>query len=403
MFLCIIESGIQDGEAWFGIGTFIFRQVCRHWNEVAVRFPQLWVRWPASSTEAWPLFNARSKGAPLFLTWRPCYPSDSCPDVLKDPALPGRVRQLYFSGSSEQLGQLIDGFGSSSPINVSSLRLGITFRVQGHLACVLPFSFPKLSRLQIGNFQPDSSSPIFTTSNLTSLNLSFHDDTGLRYTLAQLSRILQKHPNLRELDLKDGATPQAESPEAPVPCVLPRLADLKLHSTPGRILGLINLIGMSSPLHNVVLHFRYPRDPTVPALVDAVKKILAAYYECKGLDHSRKADCLTVELRSRGLCDPLTFVARSHSPPTSNPQPILKLQFSDSDKLSELLSLFPLDDVQEFTADGLKFSSDEYCTVLQRMKGLLHLSLTELDFRPVLEVINSYDPGASKRGTGTSH
>ena len=47
------------------------------------------------------LFSARSKEAPLFVTWRPYdYPVPRH-DVLKDPAVPPRIRRLDFSGNDK--------------------------------------------------------------------------------------------------------------------------------------------------------------------------------------------------------------------------------------------------------------------------------------------------------------
>ncbi|KAF9642827.1 hypothetical protein BDM02DRAFT_3124127 [Thelephora ganbajun] len=194
VFLCIVESSIRYDDTYFDCGTFRFRQVCRHWNEVAIGLPQLWVRRVANATKAWPLFNERSKGAPLFLTWRPYSLSASCQDILKIPAFPGRIRQLGFCRSSEQLEHLFSAFNSSPPSNASSIQLRIApydeLGSQDHLARFLPFLFPKLSKLDIENFRPDPLSPVFTTSNLTSLKLHFPYGTKPRYTLAQFSQIL---------------------------------------------------------------------------------------------------------------------------------------------------------------------------------------------------------------------
>jgi len=43
VYLYVTMAGIQYGNAKFATGTFNSPQVCRHWNEVAVMFPQLWV------------------------------------------------------------------------------------------------------------------------------------------------------------------------------------------------------------------------------------------------------------------------------------------------------------------------------------------------------------------------
>jgi len=323
VFLCIVESSLQHNDTSYAKGTFRFREVCKHWNKVAVGSPQLWVRWASGAVKAWPLFNARSKDAPIFLTCRR-HTLASSRNLLMDPAVLKRIHRLDVVGTSEQLERLLSGFGSNPPLNASSIRLQTAMSEtevdsREHLAPLLPFSFPNLSKLHIVNFQPDFSSSLLTTSNLTSLKLSFYCGIRPRYNLAQFSRILQKQPNLQELDLDDGAMPRVDSSEAPVPITLPRLADLKLRGTAECFLGLVNLIGTSSPLHNVAFHFCYPRDQNVPALVDVVKKILAAYYECEGLDRPRKADHLTVESRPGGITTPWpSSLGRAPVPPLSH-------------------------------------------------------------------------------------
>ena len=168
MFLRVIESSLQDDDTRFTTRTFRFRQVCRHWNEVAVGFPQLWVRWASGAFKAWPLFNARSKEAPIFLTWQTYHIPASGLDVLADSTIPGRIRQLDFIGTSEQLEQVLSTFNSNPPSNTLSIRLQTTKHLlatkddtEEHLARFLPFSFPKLSKLDIKNFQPDPP-PLFS-------------------------------------------------------------------------------------------------------------------------------------------------------------------------------------------------------------------------------------------------
>ena len=323
-----------------------------------------------------------------------------------DPTVPRRIRQLDFSCNSERLEYFLRAFDSNPPSNASSIRLQITPRnalpvPRDHLASFLPFSFPQLSKLDFGNLRPDPSSPLLTTSNLTSLKLCTSDGAGPPYTLAQLSEILQKHPNLRELDLKGATAPQAESREAPVPLVLPQLADLSLCSTSSCILGIINLIDMSSPLHNVVLHFHYPSNHDIPVLVSATKEILAAYYECEGLGHPRKANYLSVVLPRRIDQDHLVITARSCSAPTPSPQPTLELRFDRTDHPLDVLQLFPLIDTQEFIAEGLDLSPTGYHTILQKMGGVSRLELSRLKIGPVLAALKPSNWGTSKRATGT--
>jgi hypothetical protein len=402
VFLCILESGLVPNNLGLAVGTFTFRCVCKHWNDVAVECPQLWIRWTPRSVRAWPLFNARSKGAPIFLTWRPYHIPTSGRDTLADPTIPGRIQQLDFSGTSEDLEQCFGAF-DGPPSNASSIQVHIAlpFARQGtkqgtqdHLARFLSSSFPKLSKLDIYNYQPDSSSSVFTTSNLTSLKLSFPHTTQPRYTLAQLSRILRKHPNLRELDLKDGAMPQVEPPEAPVPLTLSQLAVLELGGTAESILRLVNLIGTSSPLLNVAFRFCYHRNQDVPALVDAVKKILAAYYQCEGLAHPRKASSLVVSGEG-----PLYFVARSRPATASTPRTTLELQFSGATELLKIFPLFPLKNVRELTLKEVTLSPKGYRTILRKVTGVSQLHLSELDIGPVLEALDPGKRGAQERVT----
>ena len=284
VFLCIIESDLEANDTCFGAGTFGFRQVCRHWNEVAIGFPQLWTWWTSGNTKAWHLFKSWSKDAPLVLTWRYHYPS--LQDIPKDPTLPVRIRQLNFSGGSKGLDSLLDALNSGPLSNLSSIQLELPdFRYEeetkDHFACFLPHSFPKLSKLDIEQCRPDSSSPLFTTSNLTSLKLFFHYHSNKPcFTLAQFSKILQRHPNLQELDLGDGTIPRVGSPEILVSITLPQLVDLRLCGMAQCISGFVNTIDMSSPLYNVILYFHHrPGDLQVPTLVNAVKEILAAVRE----------------------------------------------------------------------------------------------------------------------------
>lgn len=386
-------------------GTFRFRRVCKHWDEVAVGSPQLWVRWASGAVRAWPLFNKRSKDSPIFLTWQPHHTPASGRDGLGDPAIPGRIRQLDFSGAREQLEELFGAIDSNPPSMISSIRVHITLhgarqdteQDTQHLTRFLSSSFPRLSKLDIENYQLDCSSSVFATSNLTSLKLSLPYGSRPSYTLEQLSRILQKHPNLRELDLKDGATPRIEPTDAPVPFTLPQLVDLKLRGVAGSILRLIRLIGLSLPLHTIVLHFRHPRNPNVRVLVKTVKKILAAYYKCEGLDRPRKTSYFTVgSIPGLDYVPGVAFVARSHSAHPSIPEPVLQLQFDREDELLNIFPLFPLKDTQEFTIKGLALSSKTYRMMFRKMKGVLHLVLTTLDIGPVLEVLKPRDPGASK-------
>jgi hypothetical protein len=319
-----------------------------------------------------------------------------------DPAIPRNIRQLDFSGDSDQLAHFLGAFDSSPPSNASSVRLQIQIPpwddsepVRGDFTRFLSSSFPKLSILNVGGLLPKPSSAILTTSNLTSLKLFLAYGWKGRYTLAQFSQILQRHPNLQELDLNHEAIPLPDASGTPVRFTLPRLVDLRLHGTKGAILGFIDLIGMSSPLHNVIIHFGFVPDFTPPVLASTMEKILKAYYDCQGLDYPRKVDSLAVSLHLTELC----FDCRSRSAPTSN----LKLQFGTIDDLGlardkvveEILAPFPSGDVQEFAVDGLPITR----RMLQRMKVLSHLRLCNRDRLETIQALGALSLG--NRGAST--
>lgn len=407
VFLSLVESGIGDDDTSFTSGTFDFLRVCRRWNEVAVGFPRLWVWRIPGAVKAWPLFSTRSKGAPLFLTWRSVLPTPA-QDFRMDPTIPERIHRLDFRGNIEPLAQFMDAFNSDAPSSVSSIRFYVInldhSKRTKRLDRFFSSSFPKLVVFDIDGFLPHSSSPIFTTSNLTSLKLRSHCYEKCRYTLSQLSEILQQHPNLQELDLNEYALPLA-GPSVPlVSLVLPRLVDLRLHGSMWGVVGLIDLIGVSSPLHNIDIFIQESHSTPTPTPIGVVKKILAMHYECPGLDCPRTTDHLDISSDSLGYC--LSFDAGSRSTSASHPTPNLKFCFTglgaggayglveDTFPL-----LWPMDDVREFTVGGLKLSADVYRTILQKMGGLLDLRLTVLEIEPVLDVLGVDHQGMCTRAT----
>ena len=385
-FLYVIESGLRKNDTCFDTGTFNFLLVCRRWNEVAVAFPRLWVWWVASAGKAWHLFNARSKDAPLFLTWVSRLP-DSATDAFLDTKASRRIRRLNFFDSRTQLECLLGALDSTSMSITSSIRVVTDYGNKGeHLTRFLSLSFPKLSELDIGNFLPDPSSSIFTTSSLTSLEIYLNEDVEHRYTRSQFSQILQQHPNLQKLTLKAGAIPLAGQSGSPVSVILPQLIDLELDGTGTSIAGFMDLVSMS-PLHNVAIHLEHPHTPTVPALSSAVKQILTAYYDCQGLEYPRKADRLTVELRYE-----LLISAGSFTTPACN----LTLQSWTTTEMfvGTVVSLFPLESTRVFAAEGVDIATDYWRAILQNMKELSELRLNRLDIRPVLEALSFDDEGA---------
>lgn len=131
--------------------------------------------------------------------------------------------------------------------------------------------------------------------------------------------------------------------------VLPRLVDLKLHGTDEAIEQFIDLIGMSSPLHNITIDFEY-KDSSLAARVNITKKFLTIYYGCERLEHLRKATNPTISstLSHSGL------IIGAKSRPTS-PHPIynLELQFRRITPVvvGRIIPLFPLNHVCEYSVE----------------------------------------------------
>ena len=375
VFLHVVRSSLQGGDTYFARGTFDFRLVSKRWNEVAVGFPRLWSLWVASAVKAWPLFNSRSKDGPLTLTWRP-HLSPSTRGILMAPAIPRRTRGLDFSGTIDQLTHFLGVFDSNPPSNVSYIRLQINpydgREPQGRFARLLSLPLPKLSTVNIGNFLPSPSSPIFTTSKLISLKLFLPYQKKGRYTLAQFSEILRQHPTLQELDLNHGAIPIPDVPGTLPLVVLPRLVDLRLHGTNESILGLIDLIGMSSPLHNVAINFCHTPNFTAPDLARTMEKILVAYYNRQELGHPRDVHHLAISYQpDRSL---LTYDARSPSTPTSNLEVRFKLKggFVLGNAAEKAFAFFPSANIREFTLGGFSLTRE----MVLKMGNLVHLRLS---------------------------
>jgi len=295
---------------------------------VAVGSPRLWVRWASNAARAWPLFNARSKDTPISMTWRSRSTVAALAQngILTGLAVPGRIRTLDFSGTSNDLEGLLGASGSSHSSIASSIRLHVTPSegrgTREHAVAFLSLSFPKLSKLDIENFLPDSSSPIFTPSTLASLKLGSPHGGGNHYTRSQFSHILQRHTNLQELHLWQSGIPQAKPSGPSIPVAPPQLVDLRLYGAEATIAGFMDLVSMSSPLHNITIHFESTRTSIIPALASTIKKILTPYYKNQGPDYPRKANSLTIS-KSEGKF--LAFNVGSRSTSASSPTFNLKL------------------------------------------------------------------------------
>jgi len=390
-------AGLQIYRTRFVPGTFNFLRVCRHWNEVAIGSPQLWALWVPGAVKAWPLFQSRSKGAPLFLTWQYGLPKSAL-DFLTDTETPRRFRQLSLVGTHEELGRLVGSLDSDSVSVTSSIWIhdpceeAHSDENGEHLTHFFSLSFPKLSKLELTNPMPNPSSSIFTTSNLTSLKLNISHENRRRHTASRFSQILRQHPNLRELDLRDGAVPVVETPGALTPVFLPQLVDLRLFGEDAIIAEFMRLVDMSSPLHNVFIHFNYTSTPAA-ARVDIIRQIPTAYYECQRLEYPRKVDRFAVSLTSFGY--EVTFNAVSCPTPASRQVSNLTLRFHGAGNAlaEQVIPLFPLKYVREFTAEGLEFVTNSWRWRLGKMEGLLHLQLIHLDVGPVLDALDFDDGG----------
>ena len=393
VFLCIVESGIDNDGTYFAAGTFIFLQVCKHWNEVAVNFPRLWIWRTPGTVGAWPLFSTRSKDAPLSLTWRSQI-SIAVKDIFTGPAI-RKIHRLDFSGTSGQLTRLLEALDSSALSNSSSIRLrtspGKYDKQPDYLVRFLPSSFLKLLELDI-DFLPDPVSPILTTSNLTLLKLHAPNNDN-PHILSQFLQTLQLHPNLQELDLRDGGIPTSESPGPLVLPVLPRLADLRLRGHKRLVVPCLDLISMSSPLHNIVIYVEDADSINDSALTGIMKKILGAYYGCP--DHPRTADSLTIS--SDRYDHDLIFDTESR-PTSSRPTSNLKLHFSAAggNRVAKTFPLFPLKQVREFTAVELCLPVELCRRILQKLERLLHLRLDNLKVRPMLDALRLDDRGVCR-------
>jgi len=363
---------------------------------VAIGSPQLWVLWVPGAVKAWPLFESRSKGASLFLTWRPDLPKFAL-DFLTDTETPRRFRQLSLVGTHEELGRLVGSLDSDSVSVTSSIWIHDPCEETHsdengeHLTHFFSLPFPKLSKLELTNPMPNPSSSIFATSNLTSLKLYLGYEDRRRYTRFEFSQILRQHPNLRELDLGGGAVSVAGTSGALVPVFLPQLADLKLCGKDAIIVGFMELVDMSSPLHNIAINFECTNTPTA-ARVNAVKQTLTTYYECQRLEYPRKFDQLAVSPR-RFIHDLIFNVGSCFTPP-SRQVSNLRFRFdgAGNELAEQVIPLFPLKDIREFTAEGLKFATSSWRLILGKMEGLLHLQVTWLDIGPVLDALD-FDGG----------
>ena len=398
MFLYVVETGLRKEDTAFAAGTFAFLRVCKRWNEIAVGFPQLWVWLISGALKAWDLFKSRSKDAPLFLTWRSRL-LDFVPSILINTEIPSRIRQLDFNGTREELEHILGAFHPRSTSATSSIRLQC-LRSNNHKGEYLTrfffFSFPKLSKLDIGTSLPDSTSSILTTSNLTSLKLNPPINDSHRYTRSQFLQVLQQHPNLKQLDLSAGGLSLAENSGELVPVLLPCLVDLRFCGGDEVIEGFIDLVSMSSPLHNVIIDFQPNHGPVVAAHVNTAKKLLTVYYGCKELEHPRKATHLIASSCMSG--SELKVDAKSHSASASDPIYNLRLQFHGvgTALAQKIIPLFPLKHVREYDISQLDLSTDDCRRTLRRMDGLLCLRLGNMDTGPVLNALDLIDEGVHR-------
>ena len=385
VFLYVVEAGLRGEDTYFAIATFAFLQVCKRWNEVALACPQLWVWWIPGTFKAWHLFKSRSKDAPLFLTWNEDLPAaESARTVLMELEPPKRIRQLDFTGTAHQFERTLNVLDSRAVSTTLSIRLRtFRFEEEERLAHFFSLPFPNLSELDVMTFLPDPTSPIFITSNLTSLKLNIPRHCNSHYTQSQLLQVLQQNRNLQQLDFKAGALPLDGDSGGSVPVLLPRLVDLRLHGTNeviDRFLGLVRM--SSSPLHKIAIDFQNDYYHNTEPIVNTTQKLLTAYYGRKELQCQRKVSHIAL------LAEEGTVSAKNDSThPTSSLE--LKFQSNEDELLQKVTPLFPLDHIHDCTAGGLYLATDAWREILLRMEGLSHLRLENVNNGSVLGALGS--------------
>ena len=324
------------------------------------------------------------------------------PNTLTDTVKGRRIRQLDFNGTRQQLEQILGTLDSRSTSTTSSIRLRCPCYEKNdngeHLARLFSLSFPKLSKLDINTSPPDPTSPVLATSNLTSLKLDLAYNDDRCYTQSQFLQVLQQHPNLKQLHLRTGGFPSVENSGGLVPVVLPHLVDLRLYGVDEVIDGFIDLVSMSSPLHNVTIDFERNNAPSVAAHENTAKKILTVYYGCKELEYPRKVTHLTIS--SPPSCH-LTIGAKSHSTSAHRPTYNLELRFHGmrGALVQKVIHFFPLKHVRKYTVERFDPPADDWRRTLRRMKGLLHLRLDSVNIVPVLNTLNLINEGVHREVT----
>jgi len=162
-------------------------------------------------------------------------------------------------------------------------------------------------------------------------------------------------------------------------------------------LEFIDFIGMSSPLHDVIICVDRGPIFTIPDLTNTMKKVLVAYFECQELNYPRTINRLAVSYNSQK--NHLAFDAQSHRSATSNLKYNFRFQFNWIGVLTGIemvkagIPLFPLGDMREFAADGFTTSYEDWYTgVSQKMKNCSHLRLGSC---PITEVRSKRSPQPS--------
>jgi len=69
--------------------------------------------------------------------------------------------------------------------------------------------------------------------------------------------------------------------------------------------------------------------------------------------------------------------------------------------VGDILPLFPLEDIREFTAEGAVIRGDQYGEMFQRMKNVSHMRLDNRDVFPVLQALSSENEGSFRMATET--
>ena len=148
----------------------------------------------------------------------------------------------------------------------------------------------------------------------------------------------------------------------------------------------IDHIDISSPLHDIIKHF----DIVLGWGVFRIMRIILAYHEGCGLNRPRGVGCFTISYSDE---QHLVVESHPHSTPTPNQKSALTLEFYRiygsmlPIMLESKFSLYPLDDVWEFTNEGWSVNEEGVLREFEKTKVLPHLRLNNQEIFRALDVL----------------